>query len=102
MRSWLVRLHRWFGLAIALFLFVAGLTGAVIAWDHELDAALNPVVFVAQSSPPALSPLELANRIEAPHPRVQVTDLPLAARPGPTVPIRLGRPNQPRHGPPPG
>ncbi len=44
MRSWLVRLHRWFGLAIALFLFVAGLTGAVIAWDHELDAALNPVV----------------------------------------------------------
>jgi uncharacterized iron-regulated membrane protein len=50
MRSWLVRLHRWFGLAIALFLFVAGLTGAVIAWDHELDAALNPVFFVAKSS----------------------------------------------------
>ncbi len=42
MRRQLVRLHRWFGVATALFLFVAGLTGAIIAWDHEVDAALNP------------------------------------------------------------
>lgn len=94
MRSWLVRLHRWFGLAIALFLFVAGLTGAVIAWDHELDAALNPVFFVAKSSAPALSPLELANRIEAADPRLEVTYLPLAAEPGHTLQIGVsGRTN---------
>ena len=30
MRHILVILHRWFGLATALFLFVAGLTGALI------------------------------------------------------------------------
>ena len=49
LRPFLVRLHRWFGLAIALFLFVAGLTGALIAWDHELDAALNPDFYTARS-----------------------------------------------------
>jgi uncharacterized iron-regulated membrane protein len=32
MRRQLVRLHRWFGVAAALFLFVAGMTGATIAW----------------------------------------------------------------------
>ena len=41
-RSIFVLLHRWFGLTMAGFLFVAGLTGAVISWDHELDEWLNP------------------------------------------------------------
>ena len=47
LRACLVVLHRWFGLAIAVFLTVAGLTGAVISWDHELDAWLNPQFFEA-------------------------------------------------------
>lgn len=34
-------MHRWVGLAIAGFLFVSGLTRAVISWDHELDEGLN-------------------------------------------------------------
>ena len=37
MRSLLVLLHRWFGLFIAVFLFVSGLTGALISWDHQID-----------------------------------------------------------------
>uniref|UniRef100_E1T6K4 PepSY-associated TM helix domain protein n=1 Tax=Burkholderia sp. (strain CCGE1003) TaxID=640512 RepID=E1T6K4_BURSG len=85
MRGQLVRLHRWFGVATALFLFVAGLTGAIIAWDHELDAALNPSFFKARTAGPALSGLELARRVEAADPRVQVTYLPLAAEPGHTL-----------------
>ncbi|MGC2041284.1 PepSY-associated TM helix domain-containing protein, partial [Paraburkholderia caledonica] len=85
MRRQLVRLHRWFGVATALFLFVAGLTGAIIAWDHELDAALNPSFFKARTEGPALSGLELARRVEAADPRLQVTYLPLAAEPGHTL-----------------
>ena len=42
MRAFLVLLHRWFGLFIAVFLIIAGLTGALISWDHELDEWLNP------------------------------------------------------------
>lgn len=67
LRSFFVMLHRWFGLFIAGFLFVAGLTGAIISWDHELDEWLNPQMFHARGgdAPPIASPLELANRLEA-------------------------------------
>ncbi|KVN23587.1 peptidase [Burkholderia pyrrocinia] len=85
LRPVLVRLHRWFGLAIALFLFVAGLTGALIAWDHELDAQLNPDFYVARGGGAPLSALALASRVEAADPRVQVTYLPLGIEPGRTL-----------------
>jgi uncharacterized iron-regulated membrane protein len=85
MRPLFVQLHRWFGVATALFLFVAGLTGAVIAWDHELDAALNPSFFNARMSGPALPAPELARRVEAADPRFDVTYLPLGIEPGHTL-----------------
>jgi len=34
--------HRWVGLVIAGFLFVSGITGGLIAWEHEPDALINP------------------------------------------------------------
>lgn len=95
MRRQLVRLHRWFGVATALLLFVAGLTGAIIAWDHELDAALNPSFFNARTAAPALSGLELARRVEAADPRLQVTFLPLAAEPGRTLQMMVMPRNDP-------
>jgi uncharacterized iron-regulated membrane protein len=85
MRAWFVRLHRWFGLGAAAFLFVAGATGAVISWDHELDEWLNPQLFQARTAGPALSTIELAARVEAAEPRARVTFLPLAIEPGHAV-----------------
>ncbi|MBT9490950.1 MAG: PepSY domain-containing protein [Paucibacter sp.] len=35
-------LHRWVGLLAGLLLALLGLTGAVMVWQAELDAALNP------------------------------------------------------------
>lgn len=84
MRELLVRLHRWFGLATAVFLFIAAATGAVISWDHELDEWLNPHLYQAHSSGRPLPALELAARIEAADPRVRVTFMPLAVEPGHT------------------
>lgn len=83
-RTLLVLLHRWFGLAAALFLFVAGATGAVISWDHELDEWLNPQLYRAHTAGAPLAPLELAARIEQADPRVRVTFMPLAVEPGHT------------------
>jgi len=84
-RSLLVLFHRWFGLAAAVFLFIAGATGAVISWDHELDEWLNPHLYQARSrSGTALPPLELARRVEAADPRVSVSFMPLALEPGRT------------------
>jgi uncharacterized iron-regulated membrane protein len=82
MRSLLVLLHRWFGLAAAAFLFIAGATGAVISWDHELDEWLNPQLFHAHGEGTPRDPLELAARVEAADPRVRVSYLPLAIEPG--------------------
>lgn len=85
MRALLVVLHRWFGLGTALFLFVAGATGALISWDHELDEWLNPQFYVARSAAAGgtpLAPLELARLVEANDPRVRVSFMPLATEAG--------------------
>lgn len=89
MRPIFVRLHRWFGIGTALFLFVSGLTGAIIAWNQELDALLNPEFYYAHSTVPALSALELANRVEAADPRLRVSYLPLGIVPGRTLQMRV-------------
>lgn len=77
--------HRWVGLTIAGFLFVSGVTGAVISWDHELDDLLNPHLMQAKSEGPALPPLELAQKVEARDPRVLVTFVPLVTEAGETA-----------------
>ncbi len=82
MRSTLVLLHRWFGLSIAVFLFISGLTGAVISWDHELDEWMNPQLFHTQSTGAQHTALELAARVVQADSRVQVTYLPLGVEPG--------------------
>ncbi|RZK99499.1 MAG: PepSY domain-containing protein [Rubrivivax sp.] len=84
MRPLLVLLHRWFGLTAALFLFIAGATGAVISWDHELDSWLNPQLFEARTPGQPLPVLDLAARIEAADPRVRVTYMPMEIEPGHT------------------
>ena len=82
MRRFCSLLHRWVGLAMALFLVVAGLTGAIISWDHELDEWLNDHLFEAVTPGQPLPPLEVVRRVEAADPRIQVTFLPLQLEPG--------------------
>ena len=82
MRPLLVVLHRWFGLFIAGFLIVAGLTGAIISWDHELDEWLNPHLFKSQSHGDPLPVMTLVERLEAADPHVRASFFPLAAEPG--------------------
>lgn len=72
-RSLLVRLHRYTGLILAAFLTVAGLTGAVIAFEHEVEAWLNPQMMRVAPGRPALSPSTLAAVIERGDARLQVT-----------------------------
>lgn len=82
MRSSLVVLHRWAGLVMAGFLVLTGLTGAIISWDHELDEWLNPHLHEARTTGRLLDPMDLVAGIEARHPEVQVTMLPLRVEAG--------------------
>jgi uncharacterized iron-regulated membrane protein len=81
-RSGFVILHRWAGLVIAGFLFISGLTGAIISWDHELDDLLNPHLMEATSKGEARPSLEFVEEIEARHPQVRVSFVPLLIEPG--------------------
>ncbi|NGM85895.1 PepSY domain-containing protein [Parapusillimonas sp. SGNA-6] len=78
-------IHRWAGLAIALFLVVSGLTGAVISWDHEIDEWLNSDLYTVDSQGEFRSPIELAAVIERHDPRAQVVYIPLHIEAGHSV-----------------
>lgn len=81
-RSLFVTLHRWAGLLIAAFLIMSGLTGAIISWDHELDDLLNPHLMEAKSDGVAKPSLDFVDQIEARHPQVRVSFVPLLIEPG--------------------
>lgn len=89
MRMPLVVLHRWFGLFIAVFLLISGLTGALIAWDHEIDEWLNPYLFLAPLTEQTQAPMALADQLEAADPRLSISYLPLYVEPGHSLGIRV-------------
>lgn len=82
MRAIATLIHRWAGLTIALFLIVAGLTGAITSWDHELDEWLNADIMETPGRGPLQDPLTLAAAVEAADPRVQVSYISLGLEEG--------------------
>ena len=82
MRSSLLLVHRWLGLASAVFLLITGLTGAIISWDHELDEVLNPELMHSASQGPHQSPFVLARQVAERYPQVQVSSIPLMTEEG--------------------
>jgi uncharacterized iron-regulated membrane protein len=75
MRALAVIVHRWVGLVMAGFLLIAGLTGSLLVWYHELDVELNPSLMqVRRPSVDAirLDPLVLRERVQAAFPQAWV------------------------------
>lgn len=60
-RLWL-RLHRWAGLAMTVFLVVVGLTGSLLAFNTELERVFAPQLFAPLR--PGVAPLDLATLAE--------------------------------------
>lgn len=85
MRSFLTLVHRWAGLVTAAFLIVAGLTGAVTSWDHELDEWLNSGLYKTDSRGPFREPMALAAAVEAADPRAKVSYIALNFEEGHTA-----------------
>ena len=83
MRQWLRLLHRWLGLAALVFLILAGATGSLLAFDHEIDEWLNPELLRADWTGPALNASELTERIE----QVRLIDIHDGMRPTTTIGI---------------
>lgn len=91
-RSDLVRLHRYVGLVIAGFLLQAGITGSLLAWNHELEAWSSPELWrIKQPHPNAdrMDPLLIRDRIQALYPGTFVARVPLSKKPNEPVVLRL-------------
>ena len=100
MRSILVLLHRYIGLATAVFLFLAGITGSILAFHHELDEWLNPEFYHTTSEGPVLAPGTLVERVEQANPRMQVWYMEFPSEPGHAALMALVPRNDPATGKP--
>jgi len=79
-RHW-VLVHRYAGLYMAFFLAVAGLTGSLIAFSHEIQEAIDPPPKVAPQAGLPLGPFELRDRAQAIVPQGRVNWLQLYRKP---------------------
>lgn len=62
-----VRLHRWCGLTIALFIVISSLTGAALAFRDELEVMLAPQLQLVEAAPGAvfMSPYVLREKVQS-------------------------------------
>jgi uncharacterized iron-regulated membrane protein len=67
-RRVILTLHLWAGMVAAVFLFLLGITGGLMAFEDEIDRALNPRLTWIQPGSAALSLTELKTKLEAANP----------------------------------
>ena len=63
----LATLHRWLGVGIGLWFALVGLTGALLVWRDDVDAALNPQWMRAQGAGPTLDAGRIAELARTAH-----------------------------------
>lgn len=100
MRALLVLFHRYIGLATALFLMMAGITGSLLAFNHELDEWLNPGFYAATAKGRALPPGELVDTLQGQHPKLQVWYMEYPQESGHTAMLAAVARNDPATGKP--
>ncbi|MDE7547610.1 PepSY-associated TM helix domain-containing protein [Acetobacter fabarum] len=74
-RPTLVRSHRYSGLFLAAILCISGLTGSIVVFRNEIDAALNPDFFKAVHPAHGLALSTLLNALSEQHPTQKITGL---------------------------
>jgi uncharacterized iron-regulated membrane protein len=92
-QAW-VAAHRWAGLSLALFLAVAGLTGALMAFYDEIEAFIAPQLHVVQPPSPQaqlLDPIELRKKVQGAYPDAVINYLPLHLEPGRALKLDIRR-----------
>ena len=92
MRRFISLIHRYVGLIMAIFLLIAGLTGAILVWYHELDTVINPQWMRVQPPSPDAQPLSyfvLHEQVQARYPEAWINYINLNNRPGEAVVFSL-------------
>ncbi len=60
--------HRWAGILAGLIIVIIGITGSILVFEDELDVALNPDLYVAESTGPRLSLDEITSQAAQAYP----------------------------------
>jgi len=60
-----VQIHLWLGLTLGVIGALLGISGAVLVYDHEVDALLNPARYAVSGTDVAQPMIEYAKRAEA-------------------------------------
>jgi uncharacterized iron-regulated membrane protein len=96
-RTILIWLHRYSGLATMLFLAISALTGCILVFRAPIDRALNPDLFLVQASAPSPGQtIAAVDRFARAHPNLQVVGFPLAPGEGRSIPLEVSaRPGGP-------
>lgn len=82
MRNWkLANIHMYLGVFAALFLAIVGVTGAVLAFEDEIDRWLNRNLVVVQPQGSMLALDEVLKRVSAQYPTEPVAQIGFATRP---------------------
>jgi len=91
-RAVLLQIHSLMGLALAMLLSVIGLTGAMMSFEDEIQAALNAsAMHVEVRAVPRLSPDELIARLQTDPHFGKVSAMTMASGPSSAVRIRFVR-----------
>jgi uncharacterized iron-regulated membrane protein len=91
-KSAFLQVHSWVGLVISLVLGLMGITGAMLAFEDEIVAALNTHVAHVDPRPaPVLTPDALVAALQAEAGAARVGGLTLSNEPGAAVRIRFAR-----------
>lgn len=85
----MVWLHRYSGLAIMLFIIIAGVTGSILVFRAELDAALNRNLFDAPVAAEMAPPAAIADQVARAHPQWRILNVPLVLTPGRSLPLAV-------------
>ncbi|NUQ19568.1 MAG: PepSY domain-containing protein, partial [Gemmatimonadaceae bacterium] len=72
-RPALRRLHRWLGVAAGVLLVVTGLSGSVLVFRREIDAALNPRLLRAEPAASRVPLQRILNGVRRQYPDVPPT-----------------------------
>jgi uncharacterized iron-regulated membrane protein len=100
-RQFWVLVHRYAGLYMAFFLTVAGVTGSVLAFYHELDSWLNPERhYVEVQDKPLLDGYTLREKALALEPHAQINMVSFNVKPGQVYETFLSPINDPETGKP--
>ncbi|OYY26848.1 MAG: hypothetical protein B7Y65_01990, partial [Azorhizobium sp. 35-67-15] len=94
------QIHWFLGVTAGVVLAVVGVTGAMLSFEHDILAALNPGIITVQAAPAGpLAPDQLLERIRANAPGKTPTALMVSSDPTRAARVTFAPPRQPAGAP---